>query len=376
MYNNNIKHIVLSGGGPVGLVQYGILKRLSLENVIKYENIQSIYATSIGGFVALVYLLNFEWSWIDDFFVKRPWENLINFTSYDYINIFYTKGLLNSDLILDAIKPLLLAKDLSLNITLKELFEFSNIDLHLFTTNVNDFKKVDINYKDFPGIKLIEALTMTCAIPVLITPMFYKENYYLDGCIFVNTPFYECLKTEKCNKKEILTLVNDKDKPIDVKNPFYKNYKTNNTNIKELTEDINLINFLIYLLKIIFNKLLVNENNNNNTNIKIKNKINIGLNVHHVDIKYWSHVFTNSEEREYLINLGEKQAKKYIKKINKNTSINTNHIDIDNTNNTNNDIDNNDNTNNDIDNDNNNDNNNNDNDNNDNNDNDNSLNIN
>jgi len=329
MSNNNIKHIVLSGGGPVGIVQYGILKRLSLENIIKYENIQSIYATSIGGFVALVYLLNFEWSWIDDFFVKRPWENLINFTSYDYINIFYTKGLLNSDFILDAIKPLLLAKDLSLNITLKELFEFSNIDLHLFTTNVNDFKKVDINYKTYPDIKVFEALTMTCAIPVLITPIFYKENYYLDGCIFVNTPFYECLKTEKCNNKEILTLVNDKDKPIDIKNPFYKNYKTNNTNIKELTEDINLINFLIYLLKIIFNKLLVNENNN--TIIKIKNKINIGLNVHHVDIKYWTHVFTDSKEREYLINLGENQAKKYIKKINKkiNKNTNKNHIDID-----------------------------------------------
>lgn len=271
MYNNNnIKHIVLSGGGPVGIVQYGILKRLSLENIIKYENIQSIYATSIGGFIALIYLLNFEWDWIDDFFVKRPWEKLINFTSYDYINIFYTKGLLNSEFVLETIKPLLLAKDLSLNITLKELYEFSNIDLHLFTTNVNDFKKVDVNYKTYPDIKLFEALTMTCTIPVLVKPIFYNETYFLDGCIFVNTPFYECLKTEKCNNKEILTLVNDKDKPIDVKNPFYKNYKTNNTNIKELTEDINLINFLIYLLKIIFNKLLVNESNNTNIKIKIK----------------------------------------------------------------------------------------------------------
>ena len=344
MSNNNIKHIVLSGGGPVGIVQYGILKRLSLENIIKYENIQSIYATSIGGFIALVYLLNFEWSWIDDFFVKRPWENLINFTSYDYINIFYTKGLLNSEFVLETIKPLLLAKDLSLNITLKELYEFSNIDLHLFTTNVNDFKKVDINYKTYPDIKVFEALTMTCTIPVLVKPIFYKENYYLDGCIFVNTPFYECLKTEKCNNKEILTLVNDKDKPIDIKNPFYKNYKTNNTNIKELTEDINLINFLIYLLKIIFNKLLVNENNN--TIIKIKNKINIGLNVHHVDIKYWTHVFTDSKEREYLINLGENQAKKYIKKINKkinknnNNNVNNNNVNNNNDNNIDNNKDN------------------------------------
>jgi len=313
--NFDIKHIVLSGGGPVGLVQYGILKHLSIENIIKYENIKSIYATSIGGFIGLLYLLNFEWSWIDDFLVKRPWQNLINFTSYDYINIFYTKGLLNSDFILETIKPLLLAKDLSLNITLKELYEFSNIDLHLFTTNVNDFKKVDINYKDYPYIKLYEALTMTCTIPVLVKPIFYNETYFLDGCIFVNTPFYECLKTEKCKNSEILTLINDKDKPIDLKNPFYKNYKTNSTNIKELTEDISLINFLIYLLKIIFNKLLINENNDKK--IILKNKLSVALNVHHVDIKYWTHVFTNLEERTYLINLGEKQAIKFIKKFNK-----------------------------------------------------------
>ena len=42
-----IKHLVLCGGGPVGILQYGILKELSLQNVIKYDNIKTVYGIDI-----------------------------------------------------------------------------------------------------------------------------------------------------------------------------------------------------------------------------------------------------------------------------------------------------------------------------------------
>ena len=112
-----IKHIVLSGGGPVGLIEYGILKSLSINNIINYKNIESVYGVSIGTFIGLIYILNFEWSWMDDFLIKRPWNKIINITSYDYLNIFYNKGLLNIDFVINMIKPLLLAKNLNIDIT-------------------------------------------------------------------------------------------------------------------------------------------------------------------------------------------------------------------------------------------------------------------
>jgi predicted acylesterase/phospholipase RssA len=65
-----INHLVLSGGGVVGLVQYGILKQLTKMNIINYKNIKSIYATSIGTYISLIYLLNYKWEWMDDFLIK------------------------------------------------------------------------------------------------------------------------------------------------------------------------------------------------------------------------------------------------------------------------------------------------------------------
>ena len=88
-----IKHLVLCGGGPVGLVIYGALKELINKNIINLKEIKSIYSTSIGAIISFIILLNIEWKWIDDFIVKRPWEELFNFSSIDYINLFFTKGL-------------------------------------------------------------------------------------------------------------------------------------------------------------------------------------------------------------------------------------------------------------------------------------------
>ena len=49
-----IKHIVLCGGGPIGLVSYGAIKKLVEHKIIIYKNIKSIYSTSVGCFIALI----------------------------------------------------------------------------------------------------------------------------------------------------------------------------------------------------------------------------------------------------------------------------------------------------------------------------------
>ena len=81
-----INHLVLSGGGVVGLVEYGILKQLSKSNIISYKNIKSIYATSIGSYIGFIYLLNYKWEWMDDFLIKRPLDKLLSnkLSLYDF----------------------------------------------------------------------------------------------------------------------------------------------------------------------------------------------------------------------------------------------------------------------------------------------------
>ena len=318
-----IKHLVLSGGGPIGIIQWSVLKKLTQKNIIKYENIKTIYATSIGCIIGTTYALNFEMSWIDDFIIKRPWNNIIKFNSSDYFNLMETKGLLDEDFLIKCFKPLFLAKNIDINITLKEFYEITNKDIHFFTANLNKFCKEDINHKTHPNIKLLTAINMSIGIPILIKPIFYNNCFYLDGGIFINTPINDCLNDNKCDKNEILALVNYKN--VDIKN------KLNNKENEEINENINLFNFLIFIIKSLFHKLILIEKQNT---IVINNTINCSCTNKAIDIDYWIYVFGNENERINLINYGNEIANKFIIDNSNNVLLdNSNNALLDNSNN-------------------------------------------
>ena len=306
-----IKHLVLSGGGPVGLLEYGILKNLSQKKIIKYENIKSIYASSIGSLIGLIYLLQLEWEWIDDFFIKRPWFNIAEINTSSILNIYYSKGLLDSNTIIKVIKPLLLSKCLNIDITLRELYDYTKIDFHIFTTNINKIISVDLNHISSPDLKLYDAITMTSCVPILFKPVYYNNEYYLDAGILINCPINECLKKENCNTTNILALLNDKRKPL-----LYEN-----NSIDNIDKNSSLISFLIFLLKNIVKKLTILENENN---IEIENIINVCLTESTVDINYWFKVLENEDLRKELIDLGIKQSEKFIENYNKFNDISNN----------------------------------------------------
>jgi len=304
-----IKHIVFSGGGPTGLVQYGALKYLTTNNIINNKNIESIYSTSIGSVVALIYILNFDWTWIDDFLIKRPWEKLVNFSYSSYFNIFNDKGIVNKKTIINALKPLFMAKEIPLTITLLEFYNLTAIEFNIYTCNLTSFKKEKLNYNNTPNLELIDAIYMSSTVPLMFAPLYINNCYYLDGGIFINCPINECLFDKKCCHDEILCFTNDKRGPIDLSNNFYKenNYNYDSANY-QLTEEANFFEYLIYIIKTLFNKLSIIENENT---IAIKNSINTSLTEQIVDIKYWTYVFKTETERDYLVKLGELQGEKF-----------------------------------------------------------------
>ena len=302
-----IKHIVLCGGGPVGLVSYGAIKELINNKIIKYNNIKSIYSTSIGSFVALIILFNLDYDWIDDFLIKRPWENLVNFSSTDYFSLFFTKGLCDENFFSNCLKPLFLTADIPIDITLKQFYQINKIDWHIFTSNLNTFSKVDLNHKTHPNLTIIEAITMSSSIPLLIKPPFYNDEYYLDGGMFGNCSSLECLTNENCNEYEMLSFINDKCNPIDLSNNYLNNI--NDISNNKLDANVDIISFIIYIIKIVFKKVIMFEPKKSLNN---KNSINVCLTPYFLDINYWFYVFSNKEERSRLIKLGKSQATNFI----------------------------------------------------------------
>ena len=90
---NVIKHIVCSGGGVTGFSFYGMLKECYNRNMWKLENIETIYGTSIGSIFAVILALNYDWNTLDDYLIKRPWQNVFKFDLYSILDSLQKRGI-------------------------------------------------------------------------------------------------------------------------------------------------------------------------------------------------------------------------------------------------------------------------------------------
>jgi len=207
-----IKHIVICGGGPTGLLSYGAAKHLEQQGFWSYDNIETIYGTSIGAVIGAMLCLKHEWSTLDDYIIKRPWERVI-VESLLMFGLFSCKGMAKMKLLDDIMQPLLESKDLSLATTLAEFYEYSRISLNVFTVELNTFKKIQLSHTTHPDMRLMDAIKMSSCMPMLFQPIICDKCCYIDGGIIANYPLHECMEGTQCQAEEVLGLRNKWDNP-------------------------------------------------------------------------------------------------------------------------------------------------------------------
>jgi predicted acylesterase/phospholipase RssA len=192
--SSKIRNLVISGGGPSMVQTLGVLQHLEEKGFLERKSIRTIYATSAGALVALLLSLNFDWETIYDYIIKRPWQDIFPIQVQNLLDAYTKKGLYDRSVWVKCCKPLLDAKDISLEITMKEMYETTGIELHFYTFEVNSFEMVDVSYRSHPELSLLTALHMTCALPIVICPVFYKEGCYIDGGFMCNYPMRYCME--------------------------------------------------------------------------------------------------------------------------------------------------------------------------------------
>jgi predicted acylesterase/phospholipase RssA len=303
-----IKHLILTGGGPIGFVEYGALKYLATTNIINYNNIQSIYAVSIGAFVGFIYTLNLEWLWVDDFIIKRPWNKLVRFS---YTNLLYEKGIITRTDVVNALEPLFLTKNIPLTITLLEFYNLTKIEFNIYACTFTTLQQKKFNHITTPNIMLVDALYVSLAIPLIFAPLIIDDCFYLDGAIIQGCPINNCIAEKQCDHSEILCFINDKTNPIDLSNVYHSasSVSTSTSTVSTVSNNINFFKYF-YLL---FNTWFMNISNiENEIIVHIKNSINVALIHNGANLKYWNYILNTDTERTHLINLGTLQAKKFI----------------------------------------------------------------
>jgi predicted acylesterase/phospholipase RssA len=297
-----IKHLVISGGGPLGLRYLGALEKLEKESIWKLENIVSIYGTSIGSIVGAFICLNYDWETLNKYIIDRPWNDAFKLTARQILDSYHNKGLFDKKLTEIIFKPLLEAKDLNIDITLKQFYEFSKIDFHIFTFELNKFETVELSHTTHPDFSLLSALTMSSALPGIFMPTIIDNKCYIDGGVMCNYPLNHCLR-DHINKDEILGIKFLRDE----ENGCFKNVEvTTNSSLLEyvICSTINCMNFIRDTVKI--------EN--------IDNTVICYILENPLTIDFIREVIKNKELRREWIEMGEKDAVPFISNfVNKTT---------------------------------------------------------
>ena len=280
-----IKHLIFPSGGPAGFIEYGAVRQLAKKNIFDVNNIESIYGCSIGSLIGAIVCMKYNWDWLDDFFYKRPWGQVIKITPENIINFFTNQYLLNDDTFYKVMEPLLKGKDMTTDVTMKEFYEKTQVDLHIYATNINglELDKIVFNHITYPNIELCKAITISSTIPGIMKPVFMDNMCLIDGGCLSQFPATDCIENENIENDSILAF----------KNVFKKNVL--------LVEDSGIVDIYIKMLW----KLISKANIDDEDTILKKVKYIVYLNASTIEgISSWSKYLEDSIERNKLIEQG------------------------------------------------------------------------
>lgn len=292
-----IKHLVISGGGPLCIRYLGCLKILLNESYITMSNIENIYCTSSGSLVATALALRYNIDIIQDYFINRPWHEVFKISPLQVLEYYKSKGVFSKHQFELFLSPLLKGKDLDPNITLKDFYEYSKIHIHFNCVEMNDetIQPVSISHTNFPDLPLKHALQMTSSIPFLIEPLVIDNKLYIDGGLLTNYTSNICLE-DGHKEEECLGLWFKVDDPSSQENDTIK-----------VNTDLNLFHFF-YLYNYKINQYLLNLNKPQ----ELTSQIKCVLQKRPMNIEVSQEILKNKELRKTWWEDGENDAKQYL----------------------------------------------------------------
>jgi len=278
-----IKNIVLAAGAYKGIYILGALNYLSKIKYYNIENIETIYGGSVGGLIGAILCLKIDWDDINTYIIDRPWNKVLKFDGSFIFSMVTQKGLFDEQVFHIFFKNLLESKGLTVDVTLKEFYDFCNIELYLHTVNVNTLIVRKLSYKTDPNMKLLDAIYASCCMPFVFQPKIIDDIYYIDGAVKNCYPIDFCIQD---GKKEEETL------GIKIRDLTKKN---------EITVGDNLFSYGYYL----FNSLLCEYRTK--CDINIKNQIIIPAKQSTIEVAV--SIVNNKKTRQEFLELGERYAK-------------------------------------------------------------------
>ena len=226
----NIEHLVLSGGGLLGISYIGLFKYFEETKIV--SNIKSITGCSAGAIFGSLLAIGYNSQQLDTIVKSMIFKEYLTINVDSILNFTTTKGFETGKKLNLFIKKYIKEKTGDENITFLQIQEKYNIKLQIGVTNLTKYKFELFNVDTTPDIPIEKAISASIAIPFVFEPIIIGDDIFCDGGLLDNLPIENVIdmdillhkdKQEK-NKQE----TNKQETNKDTKDTKDENHTTEN----------------------------------------------------------------------------------------------------------------------------------------------------
>ena len=181
-----LQHLVLSGGGLLGISYIGLFRYLEERKVT--HQIKSITACSAGAIFATLFCLGYTSQDMDKLIKSLNFKDYININAESIIKFPRTKGLETGIKMIEFLKQMIKDKTGDDTITFKQAYDKYNIVLQIGVTNLTTMNFEIFNYITKPDLPIYIAIRASIAIPIMFEPVIFDGAVYCDGGVVDNLP--------------------------------------------------------------------------------------------------------------------------------------------------------------------------------------------
>lgn len=187
-----IDTICMSGGGIIGISYIGILDYLIDKKYIDIDKVINFVGTSVGSIFIVLLSIGYTPLEIGEFIFKFNFTKLEFDISID--NIFQKHGINNGERFEFMLKSLIERKININNISFIDLYRINNKTIKIIGTNFTKCTEEVFSWETTPQMPIITAIRISCSVPIIFTPVFYNNCWYIDGGMMNNFPIKYCNK--------------------------------------------------------------------------------------------------------------------------------------------------------------------------------------
>jgi len=176
--------LIISGGGLKGIAFLGTLECLQRKDNLDFRSIETFAGSSVGSILSVLLVCGFS---VAEIFKIVHDTNLRDLVDFDLSKITKLYGVESGYKLMKRFREEFEKKKIDPDITLEELHEKTGRRLIITVSCIGKGVKY-FDYKNEPSLSVLLAVRMSIGIPLFLTAVKYKGDYYVDGGVLDNVP--------------------------------------------------------------------------------------------------------------------------------------------------------------------------------------------